>query len=403
MMRVGLVAALWAAMLDVAAAKAAVSTEAASAAATAVQTALARAEAAEAEARRLRIALARAEEKIAALEAMHGPAAAPAHASRLPASSPRSPVLLRKATAASTGHGGGGLGRTACAARRANLTQLPVQPANAFSLPMAAGAMQDLNLAPIANPELHHQVVGSNEWGTPMAQSTLKLWNGKEMTYDEIVYGYNRLWQDLGLWLMQRYQGVPFLQNANDAIVIQMLLWNVQPGFVVEIGTFNGGSALYYSEIMRSYEQCKECTKLLTTDPSNAQVSPALLKPRNYNVEFQLGGSTNPAVLARVGALSAQFSRTLVIHDGDHSYEGVLRDLQLYDKFVTVGSYMVVQDTSLDRLMTPETAVQCHGGAMRAIKDFLAGPGKDRWIVDKTYEFLLFSTNHNGFLRKVAV
>jgi len=37
-----------------------------------------------------------------------------------------------------------------------------------------------------------------------------------------------------------------------------------------------------------------------------------------------------------------------------------------------------------------------------AVKDFLAGQGKSRYIVDKQYEYLIYSQHHNGWLRKVA-
>merc|ERR1719387_3215180 len=100
-------------------------------------------------------------------------------------------------------------------------------------------------------PGIHVTVPGSNQWGTPMAYSTLtNPENGKTLTYDDIVYGYNRLWQDLGLWKMQRWMGMRFFQAPQDMLAIQQLIWTVQPDLLIELGTHAGGSAVYFADLM---------------------------------------------------------------------------------------------------------------------------------------------------------
>merc|ERR1719316_690702 len=98
----------------------------------------------------------------------------------------------------------------------------------------------------------HKLVPGGNAYGTPMAASTLVV-NGKTLTYDDITYGYNRLWADLGLWQMQRWKGMRFFQSPMDAVAIQQLVWNVKPDLLIEIGTHGGGSAVFIADIMSSY------------------------------------------------------------------------------------------------------------------------------------------------------
>jgi len=41
---------------------------------------------------------------------------------------------------------------------------------------------------------------------------------------------------------------------------------------------------------------------------------------------------------------------------------------------------------------------------MEAVKNFLASPaGKGRFVLDKTFEYLLFSHHHNGFMQRLRV
>jgi len=292
----------------------------------------------------------------------------------------------------------------------APMTPLPsVQPAggppvtSAPSAPGLQGAALDLNFPPFSNAERHVSIPGQNEHGVPMGNSMVRLFNGKMLTYDEVFYGMNQIWQDLGLWMMEKWHGVTFMQNPNDAIVLQQLIWDQKPELLIEIGTHAGGSALFYSDIMQKYEAKPGATHLFTMDPGLPQLDPKVFDKKAYpNVEFMQGLSHDPKILKRAYELHAKYPNTLLIHDGDHSLEGVLRDLELYDPLIPVGSYMVVQDTALDRMSDKGSAGGMAGGAYQGVAAFLQGKGAGRYVIDKRYEFMLFSVHHNGWLKKVA-
>merc|ERR1719456_1622450 len=167
--------------------------------------------------------------------------------------------------------------------------------------------MTDLHLPPMSDQGLHASVPGSNVWGVPMAASTVRLDNGKVLTYDDIVFGMNRLWQDLGLWMKEKWHGVTFMQNPNDAILIQQLLWSERPSLVLEIGTHAGGAALFYAGVMRAYEAKPGDTHLLTMDPASQAaniLAPELLdRSRSPNIEFLPAASFDPVVTDRIKEL----------------------------------------------------------------------------------------------------
>jgi len=91
-----------------------------------------------------------------------------------------------------------------------------------------------------------------------------------------------------------------------------------------------------------------------------------------------------------------QCQRTVVMHDSDHRRATVVQDLGIYHRFVSQNSYLIVQDTKLSRM---------RGGrysTLEAVNEFLESPeGRGRFVIDKTFEYMLFSHHHNGFLQRV--
>merc|ERR1712224_173754 len=98
------------------------------------------------------------------------------------------------------------------------------------------------------------------------------------------------------------------------------------------------------------------------------------------NVQFIHGYSSEASVLAQVEKIAARFKKVMVMHDGSHWYDDVLTDLNSYDRFTPVGSYMVVQDTKMTRMYQP---VFKNPYPLGAARDFLKGQGKNRYVIDK--------------------
>lgn len=94
----------------------------------------------------------------------------------------------------------------------------------------------------------------------------------------------------------------------------------------------------------------------------------------------------------------------LVVLDSHHSHEHVLNELNLYNRFVGPGHYMICGDTIIE--LIPE---QTHrkrpwgpgNNPMTALNEFLSQ--NEQWQIDQELENkLLFTCNPRGFLRRVA-
>jgi len=251
-------------------------------------------------------------------------------------------------------------------------------------------------------------VPGKNEWGIPMANSTV-LVNDKLLTFDDILYGYDLMFESLALFSHTMWFGVSVQQDPSDAFQLSSLIWREMPDLLIEIGTNTGGGAIFYASVMREYNPD---SLVITIDPkhphfdwaASAQGCPVCRDVRctriwnSKHVHFIHGYSSEPGVLLQVEKFLPRYKKVMVMHDGSHYYHDVLKDLQTYDKYTSVGSYMVVQDTKMTRMYGP---VFRNPYPLGAVEEFMRGEGRGRYVIDKQYEYLLYSQHHNGWLKKI--
>lgn len=252
----------------------------------------------------------------------------------------------------------------------------------------------------------------ANKWGIPMPNITVEVSPGKRLTVDEIVYGYDLLFESMHLFSYVSWGRVPMQQDPADALAIADLISRLQPDCFVELGTNTGGGAIFYAEVMKQY-QAKPLVvtidvhePIINWDKFGSKVCPHCVpvtcSPTWHEkglIEFVKGFTQEDDVVGKVDSLlkGRQCKRTVVMHDSDHRGFAVERDLQIYHKFVSPGSYLIVQDTKLSRMRGGRYAT------FEAVQNFLATPaGKGRFMVDKTFEYQLFSHHHGGFMQRVA-
>ncbi|KAG2422761.1 hypothetical protein HXX76_015781 [Chlamydomonas incerta] len=204
---------------------------------------------------------------------------------------------------------------------------------------------------------------------------------------------------------------VTFWQDPNDLVAIQQIVWDIKPKVIFDIGTNVGGSAIVYAHIMSAYVKPGEAL-IITVDPRHysqnwddtakekcPKCTPVSDNPLwSQYVQFVQAKSVDaPAISALESAIKKYGGPVLLSVDGTHEYDGVLEELRKLHKYVTVGSYMIVQDTKLDRLWDRKAALQ-------AARDFLkeneaaAGP---KFIADRKREVFRYSQHVEGFLLRV--
>jgi cephalosporin hydroxylase len=203
-----------------------------------------------------------------------------------------------------------------------------------------------------------------------------------------------KLFHDLPVWESVWFHNVRIIKNPLDLWMLQQIAYEVQPDYVVETGTWMGGSALYWAHTLNGMGL--ENARVLTVDIQDLTKEAATHPLWKRYVEFSLGSSTDPKIVAK-WAQRVKGSRVIVNLDSDHSMQHVLQELRMYSPMVSPGSYIAVEDTHLDGVPThPEEGP----GPMAAVLQFLAEGGNRDFEQDFTREAFVMTSYPGGWLRR---
>ena len=126
------------------------------------------------------------------------------------------------------------------------------------------------------------------------------------------------------------------------------------------------------------------------------QVADASKRPLwKQRVELIVGSSVEPRVTDHI-AQEVRDKTVLVTLDSLHTHDHVLKEMEIYSKLVTPGSYLVVQDTNLNG---HPVLPQWGPGPMEAVQEFLRT--HDNFVVDRGREKFLLTFYPGGWLKRV--
>lgn len=227
-------------------------------------------------------------------------------------------------------------------------------------------------------------------------------------TVDQICQGYNLIFEKGALFSYTNFLGVPLQQDPNDAFAIMDLIWRLKPDLMIELGTAGGGSAFFYAFIMTAYNKD---AKVITIDPKrtfdwNQRNVKRVCPHCTYARDTKLWNSTTinffndiPVnVVPMVENLIKKWGskNVLVMEDGNHLTKTVHENINAYAKFVTPGSYLIVQDTKMKRLYHRKDI-----DPAAAVDIFLSSPGiGQQFAIDRTFEYYLCGQHAKGFLKR---
>lgn len=184
------------------------------------------------------------------------------------------------------------------------------------------------------------------------------------------------------------YRGVPCVKNPIDMAIVAKLLWDVKPKTIIEVGSGEGGSAIWMRDLMSTYGvPCR----LHSVDINPPRIS-------SDGIYFHYGNGLRLEVV-----LSDEFMRNiprplLMIDDADHFPETTASVLHFFDGWSRQGEYIVVEDGHAEKYYPG-----CYrGGPLVAIQKFL-DKRHACFEIDRRYCDMFgaaLSGNPDGYIRR---
>lgn len=202
---------------------------------------------------------------------------------------------------------------------------------------------------------------------------------------------YSKLDQGRGLHtIVLSWFGYEMFKCPMDLWIYQELITWSRPDVIIEVGTYKGGSALFLAHMM----DINNLGRIVSIDIDDSHAD---IRPQHERIQYIKGSSTDESVFEQVKFICADAVNPLVILDGDHTRDQVLKELNFYNGLIKVGGYLIVEDTNING---HPTYTDFGPGPWEAVDAFMAD--RQDFVVDRTCERFLLTMNPRGFLKRIA-
>lgn len=207
------------------------------------------------------------------------------------------------------------------------------------------------------------------------------------------VDAFHKFYEKQKLWQNTKWLGVPCWKLPFDAFIIQDIIYEVRPDYIIETGTSYGGSALFYASLCELIDHGNVIT--VDIEFKHDHKMSTVKQSVKDRIKYFGGSSINDIVVKHVNKI-CDGQKNLVILDSWHSYDHVCKELELYSPLVSVGSYLIVEDTHVSG---HPVEWQWGKGPYEAVEDFLKT--NDDFVIDHDREVYLMTFNVGGYLKKI--
>ena len=221
------------------------------------------------------------------------------------------------------------------------------------------------------------------------AKSLTRGWFNK---MNEHKYSYNFTWM-----------GRPIIAYPQDMVAMQEIIWDIKPDLIIEAGIAHGGSLIYYASLL---ELIGGEGIVIGMDIDIRKHNRELIEshPMMKRIKMIEGDSTSEMVAEQVYEIAGKKNKILVCLDSNHTHDHVLKELNLYAKLVSVGSYCVVFDTVIEDLPNDFEWKERNWGVgnnpKTAVFEFLKN--NDDFQIDKSIDNkILISVAPDGYLKRM--
>jgi cephalosporin hydroxylase len=200
-------------------------------------------------------------------------------------------------------------------------------------------------------------------------------------------YESNRLWSKL------KWFGIPMWKLPFDAFIVHNLISKIKPDYIIETGTGAGGSSYFYASICDLLDH----GEVITIDIKNQNFLHSAIEKIKNRITFINCDSIELSMVLSLYNKCAN-KKNIVILDSWHTYDHVYKELQMYCDLVSIGSYLIVEDTHVN---SHPIDWEWGQGPYEAVQDFLKTEKGKNFIIDEECENQIMTFNPGGFLKRM--
>lgn len=205
-------------------------------------------------------------------------------------------------------------------------------------------------------------------------------------------YTYNYTWM-----------GRPIIKQPFDLVIVQELIWRLQPDLIIETGIAHGGSLIFSASMLELIGGSGHVVGI-DIDIREHNRKEIENHPMYNRITMLEGSSTDESVISKLHEMAKDKKCVMVMLDSLHTHDHVFKEMELYSKLVTRDSYMIVYDTVIE--LMPDAFFQTGqpwgpgNNPMTALDEYLQ-KHNDFIIDEKIMNKLLMTDAPRGYLKKI--
>ena len=207
--------------------------------------------------------------------------------------------------------------------------------------------------------------------------------------------------------------GRPIIQDPQDVLAINKIIWDLNPDVIIETGVARGGSimlSLCTMSTKKRFNQSNEEWLVIGVDLNLEGDTRKILENSGFKSNLQLiaGSSIDEDVISQVMHLVKPYKTKLFILDSNHTHDHVYQELVKYSPLTQLGDRILVLDTGIEFLPPHQDTHSRWGKGSNpytAIQKFLSTEDNAfKFVIDDDHYYRNGLTCfRGGHLKRVAV
>lgn len=212
-----------------------------------------------------------------------------------------------------------------------------------------------------------------------ISKSIIRILSLDDRWLNKLSQGFTLFYYKLSdkTWKNTNWLGNSTWKCPLDLWIYQEIIYDLKPDIIIESGTYKGGTTLYMAIICDLVNN----GKIITIDIRDFED-----RPKHNRIKYLTGSSISDEIVKEVKEEISNNDKVLVVLDSNHKTNHVLKELRIYSKLVSKGSYIIVEDTFVK-------------GPKEAIPLFLKH--NKNFVIDESKHKFIITFNPNGYLKKV--